>query len=445
MKMAVKKIDSLVNFKRVIQHPSMKKILSLITLISAFILSHQTMASAAIKTATKADDYKIKLRKTKITQPVLVNAISEKDMIYLKNSFFTKSAKQSLSLFQKETFGDEEMDLDVVFLKIEKRVIYQIISPKDVVNFHFDHLTDAVIKYISIIKSTYGIKALNAQERSLLQMNFFGLSQAIKKANEMNLTVQSDHFDKLHDLMLSQSTTLFYASHKEFKYADIFWTAYFLHNLNYPMDLTARHLKALSQRIVTFNYPKKYKLYGEKIARHSIITAQKLNKTSADDLEVLYNWAKGDEKDKEQLQTIQKSYLKQLQVVGDSEKVKEVKRDLAYGLLIQESKHVLSHPLSLFKYIQFLIGYVFVAWPLEVILLVVAGLIFTIQSSSVLTKEEERKANKWYKKIWMMFTKAYLGSNVPFFSKLAASLILFGIGLYFNSAKNFVESLISNF
>lgn len=372
------------------------------------------------------------------------SALSLEDIKYLKNSYYYKAAKEAFKFFQKESFSVESTDFDVMFMKMEKKVIYQYIDNKDVDKFQFTSLTNEVVKYIQTIKSTYGFATLTAPERSLLQLNFYGLSQAIRKANEMNLTIQAEHFDKLHDLMIGQSTVLFYSSYDQYRYADFFWTSYFLHTLNYPMDLTVKHLKALGGKINTFKNPARYHVYGEKIARHSLFSAQKLNKMNTEDLEVLYSWAKGNEQDTATLQLVQKSYLKQLQLVGDSEKVKEVKKELAFNLLIYETKLLLQKPWMILKYVQFVIGYVLLAWPLEVILLVVAGFIFIVQSSSVLSKEEEKRANKLYKKMWMMFTKSYLGRDVPFFSKLAASLILFGVGLYFNSAKNFVESLISS-
>lgn len=363
----------------------------------------------------------------------------------LRSSYYYKAAKKGLWQFQLQSFGQSENDLDVIFYKIEKRIVYQDITAREIQHFDFNHLTNAVVKYVQILKSNYDL-SLDSKKRSLMQMNFYGLSQAIKKANEVNLTIQSEQFDKLHDLLVGHATSLFYASYKEIKYTDYFWTSYFLHELHYPMDLTAKHLASLSERMKTFKHPEKYREYGEKLARLSLGGAQKVSHPSPEDLEILYTWALGPQtEDPQTVQVVQKNYLKQMQIIGDTEKVKSIKKQIATNVLIEESKRFIHNPLEIFKFIQIVIGYIFVAWPLEVILFIVSIAIFSLQAGSVLTREESRRAKNFPRRIWMMFTKAYLGSNVPFFSKVAASLVLFGIGLYFNSAKNFVEALVSNF
>ena len=411
----------------------MAKFFKQITLI--FLVT--IVANAGLGASSKAKN--VKKRMT----PQQIEAAREN--AELRASYYYKAAKKGLWQFQLQSFGQSENDLDVIFNKIEKRIVYQDITARDIQYFDFNHLTNAVVKYVQILKSNYDL-SLDGNKRSLMQMNFYGLSQAVKKANEVNLTIQSEQFDKLHDLLVGHATSLFYASYKEIKYTDYFWTSYFLHDLNYPMDLTAKHLASLSERMKNFKYPDKYRQYGEKLARLSLAGAQKVSHPSPEDINVLYKWALGAKsEDPQTVQGVQKNYLKQMQLIGDTEKVKFVKKEIATNVLVEQSKHFLQHPLEIFKFVQVVIGYIFIAWPLEVILLVVSIGIFALQAGSVLTREESRRAKTFPRRIWMMFTKAYMGSNVPFFSKVAASLVLFGIGLYFNSAKNFVESLISNF
>ncbi len=361
----------------------------------------------------------------------------------LDSQFYVKTAKSVIKEFQKDTFKKTDTDLDLIFLNIEKKIIYQNIKDHQLVYFDFHNLTNAVVDFSLQIKNNLKL-SIEPKQRAVLQMEFFGLSQAIKKANQMNLTIQSDQFDKLHDILVSQATTLFYASYKDRRKSDLFWCAYFLHELNYPMDLTAKHLSALEKSISKLNEPEKFKLYGSKLAKLSLSFGEQLAKPSQDQVDTLYRWVMFADLSVADKQLAQRSYLKQIQLTGDSEKIKDFKKEMATSLLYQESHNLLKHPLSIFKYIQFLIGYIFVAWPLEFILILVSLLILAIQSGTVLTKEEKKRAHRWDKKLWMMFTKSYLGANVPFFSKLAASLILFGVGLYFNSAKNFVESMISS-
>lgn len=377
----------------------------------------------------------LKTNRTQSAPPVAPQILDEK--------FYFRSAQSALKQFQVDTFKNSDLDLDLIFLKIEKKVVYQDVPAHQLAYFEFQNLTNAVVKFIGQLKTSYKLP-VDAKLRSKMQMNFYGLSQAIKKANQMNLTIQSEQFDKLHDILISQSTNLFYSSYKERRKVDLFWCAYFLHELNYPMDLTAKHIAALEGSISKLNQPEKYKIYGAKLAKLSLHFGQLLAKPNQEQIDILYKWAQYDTLSDAEFQTIQRSYLKQLQLVGDSERIKDFKKELATSLLYQESKNLFRHPLNIFKYIQFLIGYIFVAWPLEVILIFGSLLIFGFQASTVLNAEEKTKAKRLDKKLWIMFTKSYLGANVPFFSKLAASLILFGVGLYFNSAKNFVESLISN-
>lgn len=412
--------------------------LTLLMSAGIFISSSASAAKAPLVAVNKSQSQKS-------LQLKALMPISEKNQIYLSKSYYYQAARKAYPLFQSEFFSDQNTDIDELFKKLEKKAIYQIIHPKDAHKFEFSYLTDEVVKYIRIIKSSYGYETLSVRERTLLQMNFYGLIQAIRKANEMNLTIQSDQFEKLEDLLIKHSQVLFYWSYNQVRYTDFFWTSYYLNILNYPMDLTVKHLSELSAKMKNFKYPEKYRPYGEEIARKSLSATRDVSQISAKDLETVYIWAKSSNLNKNELKYIQKVYLKHLTALGISEKANEIKHELAYSLLEQETNNLMAKPWNVLTYLQVLIGYIFIAWPLEIFMLVVAGMIFTVQSKSALTREEERRANRWYKKIWMVFTKSYLGSNVPFFSKLAASLLIFGMGLYFNTAKRFVEAMISSF
>jgi len=351
--------------------------------------------------------------------------------------YYTLISKNALEIYQQEVFVENNQPIDFVFLKLEKKINFKKLDHNTaILKFNVNILTQDVSHFLTQLSAHYNL-AVNSKLRKQLQNQFYGLSQSIKKANELNLSIDSDYFDRLHDSLIGQSTALFYASHNyKFKH-DLFFTSYYLNELKYPVDLTAKHVIALQKKSET----DAIKYYLPKIARVSLLNGQQINKFNSNDLEALYLTSMRMKLDDFEIQTLQKSYLKQLQGIGDQEKINAVKKSLASTLLLQESKYVISHPLDFFKYIQFLVGYIFVAWPLEVILILVSLMIFGLQSRTVLT-HEERCQNSFGKRIWLMFTKAYLGSNVPFFSKLAASLILFGVGLYFNSAKNFVESLM---
>lgn len=352
---------------------------------------------------------------------------------------YVRVSENAFEIFQKEAFVDNKQQIDFLFLKLEKKINFKKIDKKIVsLQFDFNVLTQDVSSFLNNLNSRYNL-AVNSKMRKQLEFEFYGLSQSIKKANELNLSVDSDYFDRLHDSLVGQSTSLFYASYKDKSKTDLFFTSYYLNELKYPVDLTAKHVMALQKKKETDTL----KFYLPKVARVSLQNGQQINKLNSNELEALYLTTLKMNLQDYEVQSLQKIYLRQLQALGDQEKIQSVKKSLASNLLAQESKYVISHPLDFFKYIQFLVGYIFVAWPLEVILIIFSLAIFGFQSSTVLTHEERRK-NSYSKRMWLMFTKAYLGNNVPFFSKLAASLILFGVGLYFNSAKNFVESLMAS-
>lgn len=365
----------------------------------------------------------------------LAEAKVEKPAINL----LAKTSSEAFYTFEKEGLNNPQVALDYLFLKIEKKQNFQLLTDKELEGFHFDVLSQKVLDFVNRLNVAYNLP-INYKLRKQMQFEFYGLSQAIKKADEISLTIDSDHFDKLHDMLMGQGASLFHASSKDKKKTDMFFTSYYLHQLEYPMDMTAIHLEALKK---TSKWAGNVKLYAANIARVALHGGVMLNKLTSKQIDTLYAASLLVDVDAAGKQTIQKIYLKQLQMIGDQEKIKEVKRELASTILWQETKNFFANPLSLFKYIQFCVGYIFIAWPLELIVIWVSLAIFAFQASTVLTDEERRKKSAG-KKLWLVFQKAYLGSNVPFFTKLAASLILFGVGLYFNSAKNFVETMMSN-
>lgn len=354
-------------------------------------------------------------------------------------NLLAKTSSEAFQTFEKDGLNNSQVALDYIFLKLEKKQNFQLLTDKELEGFHFEALTQKVLEFVNRLNLAFNLP-INYKLRKQMQFEFYGLSQAIKKANEVSLTVDSDHFDKLHDMLMGQGTSLFYASAKDKKRTDMFFTSYYLHELEFPMDMTARHLEALKK---SSKWSGNVKLYASKSARAALHGGVMLNKLTSKQIDTLYEASLLTPIDDGGKLTIQKIYLKQLQMIGDQEKIKEVKRELASAILWQETRNFFANPFSLFKYAQFCVGYVFVAWPLEVIVILISIVIFGFQASTVLTAEEKRKKS-FGKKLWLVFQKAYLGSNVPFFTKLAASLILFGVGLYFNSAKNFVETMISN-
>lgn len=359
--------------------------------------------------------------------------------ITIENSlkYYKSQAQLAYAIFNKERKNNFSSQVDTVFLKIEKEFVFQHIPKKQLIFYNFNILTQSVLAFAQELRSQHQISlqgSKNADLRKNLQFSFIGLSQAIQKSNEINLQINSEQYNKLHDILVSQSTGLFYASYREKRKTDFFWTSYFLHQLNYPMDLVYLHLQ----------YGQQWPIYSSQLAGLALNRAKEINAVSGAQIDFLYTKARSTLTDDKSVRALQKNYLKQLNRLGDSEKIKDIKREMATQLLFVETRNLLANPLFILDYVQFLIGYVFIAWPLEFIVILMSLFVFAFQSGTVLTTEEKLKAKSPWKKIWLMFVKSYMGGQVPFFSKLAASLILFGIGLYFNSARNFVESLIAN-
>lgn len=351
--------------------------------------------------------------------------------------YYRTQASLAYSIFNNERKKSFSSEVDTVFLKIEKEFAFQRIDKSQTKFFNFNNLTQAVLFFAQNLRSQDQISLQghkNAVQRRELQMNFIGLSQAIQKSNEINLQINSEQYNKLHDILVSQATGLFYASYREKRKTDFFWTSYFLHQLNYPMDLAYLHLQHAQQ----------WPIYSSQLASFALKNAKEINPVNGVQIDFLYTKAKINVADDQALRVLQKNYLKQLNRFGDSEKIKDIKREMAKHLLYVETRNLLDNPLFFFNYVQFVIGFIFVAWPLEFIVIFLSLVVFALQSGAVLTLEEKQSAKAPWKRIWLMFVKSYMGGQVPFFSKLAASLILFGIGLYFNSARNFVESLIAN-
>jgi hypothetical protein len=351
--------------------------------------------------------------------------------------YYKNHAARAFEAFNEERKNNFSSEIDMLFLKIDREASYSETKANQSGYYEFTLLTKAVIQFVDDLRNEDQWSLVGIQNRDLrkhLQQSFVGISLAIKKSNFINLQINSDQHNKLHDILVSQSTSLFYASYRERQRADFFWTSFFLHQLKYPMDLSALHLQ----------YTAKWPIYSSQIARLALSAATEINRTSRNDVDFLYQTALTKTVHELGIRELQKNYLKQLLRLGDSEKVKEVKRLMANQLFVSTAKNVYHNPLTIFSFIQFVIGYVFVAWPLEFILIALSLFVFVFQANGVLSDDEKNRARNPIRKVWMMFTKAYMGSQVPFFSKLAASLILFGIGLYFNSARNFVESLIAN-
>lgn len=435
-------------------------------LIIFFVLSVLNSPSWALfisdkgKTATHVSNVKTNSKKinSKKNKNKNFSKIKNKDIstnkvkgLYLEENapnlmFFYNIGRQNYKDFKKEVSRTRlvNVDLDLLFLKYKKQHQQKFLSSYELSHYLFYDLTKSVSLYLTELKDNYSRLSQNDDVRNQLQLTGYGLSLAIKKANDLNLNINSDQFSKLYDLLLSQSTPLFYSSENTLNMKDIFWKSFFLSQLNYPIDLVSEHFAHLDEVLMHFPPDILFEMYKSQLAKYALTHSVSIKKITLEDLNKVFAYAQTQAYSSEEYAQMQKSYYKNLLIVGDSATLRTYKKKLASNILNLEGKNLFNNFNygNIVKYIQILIGYIFVAWPLEWILILTALFIFFVQSKTVLVDEEQKKENL-VKKLWIMFTRSYLGANVPFFSKLAASFVLFGIGLYFNSARSFLESLLN--
>ena len=126
---------------------------------------------------------------------------------------------------------------------------------------------------------------------------------------------------------------------------------------------------------------------------------------------------------------------------------------------------------GVFSAITYGIGFLFIATPIELILILTALVILSKQGQTfyrerihgipalaryhrIYRRDGWRRVPSFAKSIvqslaqegklaWRMFVASYTSAAVPFYSKVATSLLLFGVGLYFNSARNLVETVVN--
>lgn len=409
----------------------MKAILSFVFILFLSMVGASAQAFYFFPQKIQAPPRQSKIVRQKVVKPKPV------ELAYYENM-----GQKSYFMFKKE-IKKSEAELPLIFLKNQKQIYSKLIAEKDIPYYHFNNLTQAVSAFLQKMPS---YRTLKPAEYRKAQYEFLGLSYVIKRANQISLNIQSDSFIKLHDLLLSQTTSVFYNRPAQASFVDLYWKTYFLSELNYPIDLVANFIDQQQTQLQAFNTDTFTHKYLYNLAKISILNMHYINQPRIKDLQGMYHLAADGEINLGDKQRTQKSYLKLATRLGNGSEAKEVKNELAMSVLQQESYQIINSFsfFELFKLIQLYIGYIFIVWPLEIILIVSALLIFALQAKKVLSEEEILKSTL-FQKVCLMFTKSYLGSNVPFFSKVAVSLILFGIGLYFNSARNFLESAMNGF
>lgn len=185
---------------------------------------------------------------------------------------------------------------------------------------------------------------------------------------------------------------------------------------------------------------------------------------------------------------------KYLQATGQTYEASEIKKDIAKDVFLAKGKQLFMAPAeswartdigfvgkvvasaaevvhSILTFITYGAGFLFVATPIELLLILAAWLILSRQAKTHFKIESRNFRTRWvdhrlmtrdgWRRIpafvkdgaaflrdetgmaWRMFVASYTTAQVPFYSKVAASLLLFGVGLYFNSARSLVEAVVT--
>lgn len=278
---------------------------------------------------------------------------------------------------------------------------------------------------------------------------FSGLLRAVQIASNYNVGLNRESYLKLTDQIYSQTFEIFDLSEKNYNFRDLFWDYQFLRALQFPTDLTHIHTARLLAKEDHFR-GKPGVGYRGWVAAISSVALEKDHFIRIDKpeyVDALYKQSYAfysDSQDHQSLRRVQKSYLRVQTKDGAQDQVYQIRCELARQQILIAVEDLQNgwNFAKLFKIVNLLIGYIFVALPLELILLIIACAVLWYQGRQNLTSEEQKKLG-FARMTWIMFTRSYTGTHSNFYSKLASSLILFGVGLYFNSAKTLLENLIT--
>lgn len=321
----------------------------------------------------------------------------------------------------------------------------------------------------------------------------------VKIRTELDTTI--DELMRVRQFLLSQGTFIT-KSANHLVVNDLWWDWLWLRGHNYPSDLVQLHLQKvalISKRAST--------VWKERLRKHSVAMAMFALKNNTQPVlgrqkpaEVALNLTNtaqqlSGESISEPVQKQLKLYLyRGLQATGQTYEASQIKKEIAMDLFLTKGWQIASSSAepwqhqergffeklwasftqlirSVFTFLTYGAGFIFVATPIESLLVVAAIFILAKQGESYFNlrgrkfsqiwQEHDLLSNQGWQRIpaflrsltlavkeslgvaWRMFVASYTVAPVPFYSKVAASLLIFGIGLYFNSARTLVEGVVA--
>lgn len=341
----------------------------------------------------------------------------------------------------------------------------------------------------------------NPKVRRKIQNVFLGLMFSIETLSRIHLGQTLDELITLERFLLSKATFFTTEANSKINTGDILFDFLWLRSLKFPVELTELSLKKVrallnlkpsaNEQVVLQKYMGSLAFIA--LQRTDLAQFSPLNSSGAFERLILAV-KETHPKDTEILREAKWLHYNYLQKVGRGSEAYDLKNSLYLDqlgakakLLVKEPVKIMSKPelnffgkltssltsvvRNLFLVGKYSIGFLFVATPLEFIVLLLAFAILSHQGVAFFGEKQTSYGELWahhrilqsggwrrlpalvkatfhfilwyIKLAWRMFVTTYTGAAVPFYSKVASSLLLFGVGLYFNSARTLAETLLS--
>lgn len=349
-----------------------------------------------------------------------------------------------------------------------------------------------------------GMNAAYRQDPALrLRMEnvLVGALHVIDTELRSELNVDTDELWKLRRYLLSQGTFISNDASSKLTMNDLWWDWMWVRGYSYPADLVELHLQKV-ERIAKGLGPKKRAELNKYVVSMTIFALKKATpvvldreKIAAVDLRLVQHALEKVGTTDTAAEKILKLHLyRLLQLNGETYEASQLKKEIAMDLFLSKGKTIILSPAEpwkrqdlsffskvstsierlfrgVFSAITYGIGFIFIATPIELILILTALTILSKQGQSfyserihgipalarlhrIYRRDGWRRLPTFLRSIaqnlvhegklaWRMFVASYTSASVPFYSKVATSLLIFGVGLYFNSARNLVEAVVN--
>lgn len=318
--------------------------------------------------------------------------------------------------------------------------------------------------------------------------------------NEMDASV--DELLRIRRYLLAQGTFISKGKVGQLNVNDLWWDLLWIRGHGYPLDLVDLHLQkvAVISQEASAQWRERLRQYSISLVLYALrrntpptlgrekpqaislrLTSRAMELTQPTEVALL--------------KEIKLFHYKFLQQNGLTYEAGQLKKEIAMDLFLNKGRQLLALPAErwgrtdlslparlggvlgglfrgLIVFLTYGAGLIFVATPIELILILTAIVIlsrqgaihFNIDSRSLksLLKQHRLHARRGWKRLpafaadfvgliraelrmaWRMFVASYTAATpVPFYSKVAVSLLIFGIGLYFNSARLLIEAVVN--